>query len=344
MALPPEAAHSLSLNALKYFPRPVSKFVDPILETEVFGLSFKTPIGIAAGYDKDAKVPAALLDIGFGFVEVGTLTPKPQKGNPKPRIFRLKKDFALINRLGFNNLGFEAALKSLNSCAKGNRQGVLGINIGANKNSRDPVSDYVLGMETLNHQADYFTINISSPNTPGLRDLQAKDQLTKLVSAVSEALKKASLAEKSPPLLVKIAPDLDKKQLRDIVDIALKFKLDGLIISNTTVERPDNLVSHEKNETGGLSGQPLFNTSTALLAEAYKLSGGKLTLIGVGGVASAKQAFEKILNGASLVQLYTGLVYEGPGLANDISKGLAAVLLENGFTSVSEAVGKGIEG
>jgi dihydroorotate dehydrogenase len=344
MALPPEAAHSLSLNALKYFPQLVSKYDDPILETKVFGLSFKTPIGIAAGDDKDAKVPAALFDIGFGFVEVGTLTPKPQKGNSKPRIFRLKKDFAVINRLGFNNQGFEAALKSLNSCPKGPRQGVLGINIGANKNSQDTVSDYVLGMETLAHQADYFTINISSPNTPGLRDLQEKEQLTKLVSAVGKALKKASPKEKPPPLLVKIAPDLDKKQLKDIVDIALKFKVDGLIISNTTLARPAGLASQDKEEAGGLSGQPLFDMSTALLAEAFKLSKGKLTLIGVGGVASAEQAYQKILNGASLVQLYTGLIYEGPGLVSDISKGLADLLLEGGFTSVSEAVGKGIKG
>lgn len=344
MAFPPEAAHSLSLFALKILPRSVSKFFDPVLEAKVFGLSFKTPIGIAAGYDKDAKVPNELFDMGFGFVEVGTLTPKPQRGNPKPRIFRLLKDHALINRLGFNNRGFAAALNSLNSCPKGNRQGVLGINIGANKNSKDPVSDYVLGIETFADQADYFTINISSPNTPGLRDLQAKDQLTKLVSAVSRALKKANPSEKNPPLLIKIAPDLDQKQLGDIVAIALKFKVDGLIISNTTITRPDSLLSKDKNETGGLSGQPLFDMSTALLAEAFKLSKGKLTLIGVGGVASAEQAFGKILNGASLVQLYTGLVFEGPGLANDISRGLATLLLEGGFKSVSEAVGKGIKG
>lgn len=344
MGLPPEAAHSLSLNALKVLPPPVSKFFDPILETKVFGLSFKTPIGIAAGYDKDAKVPNKLFDIGFGFVEVGTLTPKPQDGNPQPRIFRLKKDNAIINRLGFNNRGFEAAVTSLKSCAKGTRQGVLGINIGANKDSKDPAYDYVLGIEKFAQQADYFTINISSPNTPGLRDLQAKEQLTKLISAVSSALKKTSPAEKPPPLLVKIAPDLDKKQLGDIVDIALRFKVDGLIISNTTITRSDSLLSSEKDETGGLSGQPLFDPSTALLAEAFKLSKGNLTLIGVGGVASAEQAFQKILNGASLVQLYTGLVFEGPGLANEISKGLASLLLEGGFKSVPEAVGKGIEG
>lgn len=344
MALPSEAAHSLSLFGLRILPRLGSNFVDPILETDVFGLFFKTPIGIAAGYDKDAKVPSALFDIGFGFVEVGTLTPKPQIGNPKPRIFRLKKDFAVINRLGFNNQGYEVALDSLNACPKGRRPGVLGINIGANKNSTEPISDYVLGIEKFAHQADYFTINISSPNTPGLRDLQAKDQLTKLVGAVSSALKKSNSGRKKPPLLVKIAPDLGTSQLGDIVDIALKFKVDGLIISNTTITRPVSLLSSEKNETGGLSGQPLFDMSTALLAEAYRLSKGKLTLIGVGGVASAHQAYQKILNGASLVQLYTGLVYEGPGLANEISKGLATLLLEGGFKSISEAVGKGIDG
>lgn len=344
MALPPEAAHALSLNALKILPRPVLRFFDPILETKVFNLSFKTPIGIAAGYDKDAKVANKLLNIGFGFVEVGTLTPKPQGGNPKPRIFRLKKDQALINRLGFNNRGFEAAVNSLNSWPKGKRQGVLGINIGANKNAKDLVSDYVLGVEMLNHQADYFTVNISSPNTPGLRDLQAKEQLTRLVSAVSSALKKANSGKKPTPLLVKIAPDLDKKQLRDIVDVALKFKVDGLIISNTTITRPGTLLSSEKGEKGGLSGQPLFDMSTVFLAEAFKLSKGNLTLVGVGGVASAEQAYQKILNGASLVQLYTGLVFEGPGLANEISKGLAGLLRKDGFKSVSEAVGKAIEG
>lgn len=344
MALPPEVAHSLSIFALKYFPLGGAQFADPILETRVLGLSFKTPIGIAAGYDKDAQVPSALFDVGFGFVEVGTLTPKPQPGNPKPRIFRLKQDKALINRLGFNNGGYDAALNSLKTCPRENRKGVLGINIGANKTSKDQVPDYVLGIEKFIAQADYFTINISSPNTPGLRDLQAKEQLSKLVQAVKGVLKQTGQGKPKPPLFVKIAPDLDKSQLKDIVGVALKFKVGGLIISNTTTARPDTLLSPEKNETGGLSGQPLFDMSTSLLAEAFKLSRGKLILIGVGGVASAEQAYQKILSGASLVQIYTGLVYEGPGLAGEISKGLAALLLEGGYASVSEAIGKGIDG
>ncbi len=338
--LPPEAAHALSLWYLKVFSGLFSTPEDPILKTTVAGLDFKTPVGLAAGYDKDARIPKQILKTGFGFAEVGTITPRPQPGNPKPRIFRLTRDQAVINRLGFNNRGFDAALAELGKFPKGKRQGVVGINIGANKDARDPIEDYVKGIGVFKGAADYFTINISSPNTPGLRDLQTRARFSALVKKAKKAL---AVQKQTPPLFIKVAPDLEPGQLGAIVEIAMDQKVDGLIISNTTVSRPKGLKSLKKTESGGLSGQPLFDPSTRLLAKAYRLSGGKLVLIGAGGVASAEQAFQKILNGASLVQLYTGLVYEGPGLVRAISEGLAELLREGGFTSVSQAVGKAIK-
>jgi len=346
MILPPEMAHGMSFPVFKVLGAlPKRQIQDPLLQTEVLGLTLSSPVGLAAGFDKDAKIPKALLKAGFGFVEVGTLTPKPQKGNKKPRLFRLIEDEALINRLGFNNQGFEGALKRLKAFPKEKRIGPLGINIGANKDAANPVADYLEGLEKFFGIADYVTINISSPNTPGLRDLQQREKFGKFLKALKK--KSAELEKKygntGPALLIKIAPDLEPGQLKGLVGQALDANIDGLIISNTTTGRPEGLKSHKKDQEGGLSGQPLFDKSTALLAEAYKLSGGKLTLIGVGGVASAQQAFEKILAGASLVQLYTGLIFEGPGLARSLNRDLAYLLRSNGFSTVAEAVGKGVK-
>lgn len=346
MLLPPEVAHTISHLVFKaLYSVPKIQIKDPLLKTTALGMEFSNPIGIAAGFDKDAKIARALFRAGFGFVEVGTLTPKPQLGNPKPRLFRLSEDDALINRLGFNNEGFQAALKRLTNFPQKNRKGVLGINIGANKTSSEPIKDYITGLETFFTIADYFTINVSSPNTPGLRDLQEEKHLKLLLKEISakrrELAKKAG--EDGPPLLIKIAPDLESGQLEMIVTLALKEKIDGLIISNTTIARPKTLKSKMRDEVGGLSGQPLFENATAVLAQAYSLSKGKLTLIGVGGVANAGQAFEKILAGASLVQVYTGLIFEGPGLANILKKDLAELLRSQGYSSVSQAVGKSVK-
>lgn len=336
MALPPEAAHNLAFQALKILyalnPGSVS---DEVLRTKVCGLDFLNPVGMAAGFDKDAKIPHCLFRVGFGFVEVGTLTPEPQPGNPKPRLFRLKEDRALINRLGFNNEGFAAALSRLENRS---RVDMLGINIGANKKSEDPIADYVLGLKTFASVADYMTINISSPNTPGLRDLQKENSLKDLLDRLAKTRK--NLGSKSPPLLVKIAPDLTDKELTTIIELALSHGINGLVIANTTIRRPKMLKSSNKVELGGLSGAPLFTPSTKLLAKAYRITAGKLPLIGVGGVSSAEQAYKKILAGASLVQLYTGFIYEGPGLAKTINQELARLLKRDGFKNVSAAVGK----
>lgn len=346
MLLPAEAAHDLSLKVFKtLYPLPKSLVPDPILETTVSGLAFKTPIGLAAGYDKNAEIPRALLNAGFGFVEVGTLTPRPQAGNPKPRLFRLRKDQAVINRLGFNNCGQSEARERLEHFRAGEHRGIVGVNIGANKDSEDRARDYLRGLRTFFTLADYFTVNVSSPNTPGLRDLQEKKALNELLSRLAN--ERASMVEETsrdtPPIFLKIAPDLDDGALEGIVEAAIQHGLDGLIVSNTTIDRPETLNSKAKAETGGLSGQPLFERSTAVLEHAYRLSRGKLALIGAGGVATPEQAYEKILKGASLVQIYSGLVYEGPGLPLRLDRGLAELLRRDGYTSVSQAVGKGVK-
>lgn len=346
MLLPPEGAHAVAHLVFKaLYPVPKIHINDPLLKTTVLGLDFSSPVGVAAGFDKDAKIARTLFRAGFGFVEVGTLTPEPQLGNPKPRLFRLADDDALINRLGFNNEGFAAALGPLKDFPRKKRKGILGINIGANKTAADPIQDYIAGLETFFAIADYFTINISSPNTPGLRGLQDEKNLKRLLKEITA--KRRDLAKKAgtagPPLLIKIAPDLKAGQLKMIVALALKEKIDGLIISNTTIARPKTLKSKNRDEAGGLSGQPLFEKSTAVLAEAYALSRGKLTLIGVGGVANAQQAFEKILAGATLVQVYTGLIFEGPDLANVLKRDLAGLLRSHGYSTVTQAVGKGVK-
>ena len=333
-ALPPEAAHRLTLAALAagLAGRPPEPD-PPILAQRLWSRDFPNPIGIAAGFDKDARVPDALLRLGFGFAEIGTVTPRPQPGNPKPRVFRLEADAALINRLGFNSGGLDPVIARL---AARPRQGVVGVNLGKNRDSADPIADYAEGVRRTAALADYLVVNVSSPNTPGLRDLQARDTLETLLHTLLSARAESGA---SPPLLVKIAPDLSPEERADIAAVALATGIDGIIVSNTTVARPPGLRSPRAGEAGGLSGRPLFAPSTALLADIYRLTSGKLPLIGVGGVTSAADAYAKIRAGASLVQLYTALVFAGPTLLHDIKRSLAELLRRDGFASVAEAVG-----
>ena len=321
----PETAHGMSIAALKAGAVPACRIApDPRLRQSVAGLDFINPIGMAAGYDKNAEVPEALLKIGFGFTEIGTVTPKPQPGNPRPRIFRLVEDEGVINRLGFNNEGHDAAFARL-SAIRGN--GMIGVNIGANKDSEDRIGDYVLGIRRFYSVARYFTANISSPNTPGLRDLQARESLAALLSAVLAARDaEAEKAGRRIPVFLKIAPDLTEEGLDDIAAEALSHALDGLIVSNTTLSREGLKDQRQANEAGGLSGKPLFDKSTVVLAKMRKRVGTALPIIGVGGVSSAETALEKIKAGADLVQLYSCMVYEGPGLPGTIVRGLSTLL------------------
>jgi dihydroorotate dehydrogenase len=337
--LPTEAAHELTLRALETggarllgcLPRQTSD--PPILAQRLWGLDFPNPVGLAAGFDKDARVPDAMHRLGFGFVEVGTVTPRPQPGNPKPRLFRLEQDRAILNRMGFNSGGLDAVVDRL---LRRLRSGIVGVNLGKNRDSSDAAADYREGIRRTAPFADYLVVNISSPNTPGLRDLQAGDALGSLLARLMETREQAG---SRPPLLVKIAPDLSAEERGDIARVALDTGVDGLIVSNTTVERPASLVGSHAREAGGLSGRPLFAPSTALLADMYRLTEGRLLLIGVGGIASAADAYAKIRAGASLVQLYTGLVFEGPDLVRQIKSGLAALLRNDGFGSIADAVG-----
>ncbi len=321
-ALEPEDAHEVTLKALEngVYPRPSSADPGSLAQT-VFGMTFKNPLGIAAGYDKDARVPDAVLGLGCGFAEVGTLTPKPQAGNPKPRVFRLTADDGLINRLGFNNGGHEAALVRLEARAK--RGGIVGVNIGANKDSADRSGDYVLGLLRFNAVAGYFTVKISSPNTPGLRDLQAPAALDELLSRLMAA--RAELVAKGGPqrpIIVKIAPDIAEDDLPEIVARLEANAVDGIAVSNTTLSRA-GLTDPKRDETGGLSGRPAVARSTAMLGRVYQLTGGTIPLIGIGGIDSPQAALAKIEAGATLLQLYTGLIYQGPGLIGDIKAHLS---------------------
>jgi dihydroorotate dehydrogenase len=342
--LDPEVAHGLTLRALARGLAPRRPGPDdPILASRVWGRDFANPIGLAAGFDKDAAVVAPLFDLGFGFVEVGTITPRPQAGNPRPRVFRLPEDRAVINRLGFAGAGAAAAARRLARWrAEGGRaeggRGILGVNLGKNRDSRDAAADYAAGARALGRYADYLVINVSSPNTPGLRALQGRAELERLVEAVRGALAE-TLPGAPPPLLIKIAPDLAPADLEDIAAVALERALDGLIATNTTVARPAGLAGRHRAETGGLSGRPLFAPATRILAETYRLTGGRIPLIGVGGVASGAEAYAKIRAGASLVQLYTGLIYEGPALVPRIKAELARLLRRDGFASLGAAVG-----
>ena len=335
--LPPEAGHRATVRALAAGLAPRAAPPDPAsLAVKLWRHRLPDPIGLAAGFDKDAEVPDAMLAFGFGFVEVGTITPLPQRGNPKPRLFRLPEDHAVINRLGFNSAGVEAAARRL--AVRRDRPGVVGANIGKNRDTLDDVGDYVECVRALSPLVDYLAVNISSPNTPGLRALQRKNAVTRLVGKLLEARSKA-VPRNAPPLLVKIAPDLSAEERLDLAEAALASGIDGLIISNTTVARPAALQSADAHEPGGLSGAPLFEPSTVLLAEMYRLTSGKIPLVGVGGIASGADAYKKIRAGASLVQLYTALIYQGPGLVQRIKQELAALLARDGFTSVAAAVG-----
>jgi dihydroorotate dehydrogenase len=331
-ALDPEDAHDLSIKALKTGLVPACPpNNDPALRVAVAGLSFPNPLGMAAGYDKNAEIPDALLRLGFGFAEVGTLTPRAQSGNPKPRIFRLVEDKAVINRLGFNNEGHDQAFRRLTE--RRSHAGIVGVNIGSNKDSTDRVADYVAGIWKFHSLASYFTVNISSPNTPGLRDLQARDSLRELLGKVLEARDAQSGARR--PVFLKIAPDLTEASLDDIAAEVGSHSLDGLIISNTTLSRVGLKSGKSTGETGGLSGAPLFERSTIVLAKMRQRVGTDLPIIGVGGIDSAATAIAKIRAGADLVQLYTSMIFSGPGLASEIVKGMSATLKRDGVSTIA---------
>lgn len=340
LALDPEKAHELTVAMLR---RGISGTLGhgrtySNLKTQVFGLNFANPVGLAAGFDKNAEVVDGTLAMGFGFTEAGTVTPKPQPGNEKPRLFRLSADRAVINRFGFNSKGLDYFATQLQ--AKHRKTGLVGANVGANKEATDRTLDYETGIRALYGLSDYFTVNISSPNTPGLRALQSKAALEDLVARVL-AVRSEKVGAGAPyiPILVKIAPDLTDEDVRDIADIALNTQIDGLIISNTTIERPKTLKSSHCHEAGGLSGKPLMAPSTEMLGRIYQALDGKKPLIGVGGISSGSDAYRKIRAGASLVQLYSALVFEGPGLVERVKHDLSKRLKADGFASVSEAVG-----
>lgn len=332
-----EDAHRLAVKALVAgLPLGRAAPDDPVLAIRLLGLAFDNPLGLAAGFDKHAEACPSLFRLGFGHAEIGTVTPRPQAGNPRPRLFRLEQDRAVINRYGFNSEGLETVLGRLRSRPRGS--GVLGINLGKNKDSVDEAADFVAGVRAAAPLADYLVVNVSSPNTPGLRDLQAKGSMTRLVEAVLSARNEA-VPDGPPPLLVKLAPDLDDAGLADAAAVALATGVDGLVMGNTTVSRPPDLASDRGSEAGGLSGRPLFALSTERLSALYRLTGGRLPLIGAGGVSSGADAYAKIRAGASLVQLYSALVFAGPCLPGRIKRELAALLRRDGFGSVAEAVG-----
>lgn len=327
-----ESAHNLSLAALRVLPLPKPSAPNPALIQTVAGLRFPNPVGLAPGYDKNAEVAGPVLRLGFGFTEVGTLTPLPQPGNDAPRLFRLAEDAAVINRMGFNNEGQTAAAIRLERLRRTHQPGPIGINIGANKDSTDRIADYVTGVRDMARYADYLTVNISSPNTPGLRALQDKGALDDLLLAVMAA------RPDNTPIFLKVAPDLEPADIDDITRISIERGIDALIVSNTTISRP-KLKSRYANEAGGLSGAPLRDLAQQRLVDFRRASGGAITLIGVGGIASADDAYARICAGASLVQIYSALVYEGPGLAATINAGLAALLQRGGFANIAQAVG-----
>lgn len=336
--LDPEDAHRLAIQGLKLWPPVKPRPDDSKLAVRAFGLNFSNPVGIAAGFDKNAEAPDALLRLGFGFVEVGTVTPKPQAGNPRPRLFRLERDEAVINRMGFNNEGAEVVLRRL--AARAQYGGIVGVNVGANKDSDDRVADYVKLIETFAPLASYFTVNVSSPNTPGLRNLQQAAALDDLLARVIDARERVRAAAGDTPVLLKIAPDLSLGELDDVVHIARSRRVDGMIVANTTLSRSPTLRERTKmNEQGGLSGRPLFRLSTRMVAETFVRAEGAFPLIGVGGIDSGGAALTKIRAGATLVQLYSALVYKGLGLVESIKADLASTLLRTGRDSLAEIVG-----
>lgn len=333
-ALDSETGHRLAIRSLAALPRRAPA-PGGSLAVEVAGLAFPNPVGVAAGFDKDAEVPDALLGLGFGFTEVGSITPLPQAGNPKPRLFRLVEDAAVVNRMGFNNGGAEAALARLT--ARSGQPGIVGVNIGANKDSVDRIADYAVMARAMAPVASYLCVNVSSPNTPGLRALQDEGALTALIEAVIAARDEAAPSA-LPPIFLKVAPDLEPADIDAIARIAINKKLGALVVSNTTISRP-TLQSHHAGETGGLSGAPLRSLATQRLRDFRKATGGAVPLVGVGGIATAEHAWERIRAGASLVQLYSAMVYEGPGLGARIVRGLEALMRRDGFASIAEAVG-----
>lgn len=336
--LDPETAHRLALSALAgglVVAPPGLRL--PGLGSRVFGLDFPNPVGLAAGFDKHAQAAGALLRLGFGFVEVGGVTPRPQPGNPRPRLFRLEQDQAIVNRMGLNSDGAEAVRQRL---ARRRPKGIVGVNLAANKDSPDRAGDYLAGLEALHGVAAYFTVNVSSPNTPGLRDLQDKQALDELLGRLVEARGRLTAPGAVPvPLLLKISPDLDGGQREAVAEAVTGHGLDGLVVCNTTTARPGGLKSPLANEKGGLSGPPLFDAATELLADMHRLTAGRLPLVGVGGISSGQDAYRKIRQGASLVQIYTVLIYRGPWIAARIARELWALLERDGFGSVADAVG-----
>ena len=336
--LDPEDAHRLAIGGLRLLPPAKPRPSDPKLAVRAFGLNFPNPVGMAAGFDKNAEAPDALLRLGFGFVEIGTVTPKPQDGNPRPRLFRLEQDFGVINRMGFNNDGAEAVLRRL--AARSRLGGIVGVNVGANKDSVDRTADYVRLIELFAPVASYFTVNISSPNTPGLRNLQQAAALDDLLARVVDARERVRKNAGDSPLLLKIAPDLTLQELDDVVHIARSRRVDGMIVANTTLARPATLREQAKaKEQGGLSGRPLLRLSTRMVAETYVRTEGAFPLIGVGGIDSGGAALMKIRAGATLIQLYSSLIYKGLGLIEDIKADLLSTLRRTSRDSLSEIVG-----
>ncbi|KAL6262764.1 hypothetical protein P5V15_005554 [Pogonomyrmex californicus] len=336
----PEIAHNLAVKMLKYDLVQKQKAEDPnLLRTTVLGLQFKNPIGMAAGFDKQGEAVEGLHKIGFSFVEIGSVTPKPQPGNPKPRVFRLPEDNAVVNRYGFNSDGHDVVWKRLKRLKENkNFNGILGVNLGKNKDTIDAIQDYIDGIKRFMDVADYFVINVSSPNTPGLRSLQNKKNLEELLFKINAARK---LMGSKQPLLLKLAPDLSDSERQDVADIILneKYRVDGLILCNTTITR-SNLINPNKQESGGLSGAPLTNLSTAMISDMYRRTRGRIPIIGVGGVFSGSDVYDKIKAGASLVQLYTSYIYNGPPIVSKIKRELCEILETNGFSSVTDAIGK----
>ena len=338
--LEPEQAHKAAIMALQMGVAPNGRLSNDGLKQRVFGLDFDNPIGVAAGFDKNAEVPNEIIKVGFGFAEIGSVTPRPQAGNPKPRIFRVPEHRGVINRMGFNNDGHEAVLKRMRNVRMNKKSGQIGVNIGANKDSDDFIADYELGIETFYNVADYFVANISSPNTPGLRALQSKQSLEKLVDRICNRRDEMQQdLHKYVPLILKIAPDLTDEDIDDIAAICLDSELDGVIVSNTTIRR-DFIAGHDhENEAGGLSGKPLFEFSTHMLARFYQATGGKIPLIGTGGIYDGASAYAKICAGATLVQLYSCLIYTGTGIIDELRQGILDGLKRDGFDTIEQAVG-----
>ena len=337
--LDPETTHDLAIKSLKfnYLPKKMFEVEDEqILNIELLGKNFPNPIGLAAGFDKSGEVYNSLLKFGFGFIEIGTVTPLKQFGNPKPRIFRLEDDSALINRLGFNNDGIEIIKNRIKSEKK---KGVVGINIGPNKNTKDQKNDFCIGLKNFFDIADYITVNISSPNTEGLRDFHDQEKLEDLLLALNKIKSENKI---NIPLLLKISPDIKDNQISEIADTAIKNDISGIILTNTTNSNKDKLISDFKKEEGGLSGEPLQQISTNMIKKFYKQLNGKIPIIGVGGVNSGKSAYEKIIAGASLLQLYTGLVYKGPSIVKNIKKELIQILKAEGLNNIKDAIGKNL--